>query len=184
MRAVIQRVAKANLKVNGKAKAEIGPGLVVTIGVARNDNLRDVEHIAARVVNMRIFNDESGRMSQSLKDIGGEVILLCHVSLLGDCSKGRRPSFTYAGSSRKRARLLAELAKQIEEAEVTVQTASEEDPVTLEIECDGPITLLADSKRSIIFRRKRRRHTSSGLQRPYTRRRRPYYNRYQGDRRR
>lgn len=176
MRVVIQRVKKAALKAEGHDDIETGVGLVVTLGVARNDNLRDVTHVASRIVNMRVFNDEEGRMQRSLQDVEGSVILQSHVSLLGDCGKGRRPSFTYAASSRKQGKLVAEVADQVREAGVTVHVVAVDAPVELTIECEGPITLLADSKRTIIFRKRRLMHRpSSRFRRPYYRRRRSYY---------
>lgn len=155
MRAVIQRVSQAAVRVKGRAKTKIGSGLVVTIGVARNDSSGDAERVVARIVNMRIFNDEDGKMSQSLQDIEGEVILQPQVSLLGDCSKGRRPSFTHLASAKRQAKLLAEVESNLSEAGVTVHIVSADDPPELLIQGDGPITLLVDSKRTILAKKKR-----------------------------
>ncbi len=157
MRAVIQRVAKATLKVNGKAAGTVKPGLVLEVGVARNDNAQDVAQLVHRVVNMRLFNNEEGRMSQSLKDVSGQVILLNQASIMGDTGKGRRPSFTYAAGAAKRESLMEELKAKFEAEEIKVHTAAEDVTVALELEFDGPVTMLADTKNMITFR-KRRQH--------------------------
>ena len=172
MRAVIQRVSQAAVRANGRAKAKMGPGLVVTIGVARNDGLGDAERIVSRIVNMRVFNDEDGKMSQSLTDIGGEVILQSRVSLLGDCGRGRRPSFTHVASEKKRTKLFTEVEDRFTEAGVQVHSTTEEEPLELLITGDGPVTLLTDTKRTILPK-KRRPPT-----RPWFRRRRRRYRRY------
>ncbi len=171
MRAVIQRVAKATLKVDGKDVGVIQPGLVLSVGVARNDASQDAEQLAHRVLNMRVFNNEEGRMSRSLKDVEGQVIVLNHVAIMGDTGKGRRPSFTYVAAQEKREKLIGELIAALEAEGVTVYTAGQDDPTSLEIEHDGPITMLADTKRLIKFRKRRFRR--SRFRRFY--RRRGYY---------
>ena len=172
MRAVIQRVKEASVEAEGKDKLEIGAGLVVTVAVARNDGMRDVGHLVSRLTNMRIFNDENGKMSQSLKDIGGDVVLVPHVSLLGDCSKGRRPSFTYVGSQKKREKFFEELGTKLADEGITVHSVQEEDVTEVTITSDGPITLLLDSKRTITFKKRRMMRRWGRRRRFY--RRRPY----------
>ena len=154
MRAVIQRVSQAAVRANGRAKAKIGPGLVVSIGVARNDGQGDADRVVSHIINMRIFNDEDGKMSQSLTDVGGEVILQSRVSLLGDCGKGRRPSFTHLASEKRRAKLFTEVESRLTDAGVQVYSTTEENPLELVITSDGPVTLLVDTKRTILAKKR------------------------------
>ena len=146
MRAVIQRVKEASVKTEGKDKPKIGAGLVVTVGVARNDAVRDVEHVVSRLVNMRIFNDENGKMSQSLKDTGGEIILLPHVSLLGDCSKGRRPSFIEAAPPEMANELYGRFVDHVAETGVSVQTGRFRAAMEVALVNQGPVTLIVESR--------------------------------------
>ena len=96
MRAVVQRVTKGRVIVDGETIGEIGPGFVVLLGIGREDTRADAQYLAEKVVNLRVFEDEEGKMNLSLLDVGGEILAISQFTLYGDCRKGRRPSFTAA----------------------------------------------------------------------------------------
>jgi D-aminoacyl-tRNA deacylase len=96
MRAVVQRVSEADVTVEGETVGEISQGLMVLLGVANNDTVADVEYLAEKICELRIFEDEEGKMNRSLKEIGGQMLVVSQFTLLGDCRKGRRPGFTDA----------------------------------------------------------------------------------------
>ena len=96
MRAVIQRAKKAQVTVEGRVVGTIGPGLVVLLGVAVGDTEKDAIYLVDKIINLRIFEDEAGKMNHSLLDTGGELLVVSQFTLLGDCQKGRRPSFVKA----------------------------------------------------------------------------------------
>src|SRR4051794_27098731 len=98
MRAVIQRVSEASVSAGGEAIASIGPGLLVLVGVARDDGDADLEWLAQKIVQLRIFSDVNDQMNRSVQDIGGELLVVSQFTLYGDCRKGRRPSYSEAAS--------------------------------------------------------------------------------------
>ncbi|MCL6472149.1 MAG: D-tyrosyl-tRNA(Tyr) deacylase [Firmicutes bacterium] len=146
MRAVIQRVSEAGVNVDGKSLAEIGRGLVVLLAVGRDDTESDIDYIVEKTVNMRIF-EKDGKFDLSLKDTGGEVLLIPQFTLYGDVRKGRRPSFTDSAPPDE-ARSLYDIAfKKFSEA-VPTKEGEFQAQMSVNIVNDGPVTILLDSKKN------------------------------------
>ena len=147
MRAVIQRVSKASVKVNDKVVGEIGKGLLVLIGVGKDDNEKDISYMAEKIVNLRIFEDENGKMNKSLLDIKGEILIISQFTLYGDCRRGRRPSFTDAASPDKGKEYYEKFVKEVKKYGVNVQTGIFQAMMEVELINQGPVTILLDSKK-------------------------------------
>ena len=148
MRAVLQRVTRARVTVAGEAVGEIGRGLLVLVGVAKTDTERDAEYLARKVTELRIFDDEDGRMNRSVIDIGGELLIVSQFTLYGDTRKGRRPSWDEAAP----AALARNLYNYFTEytrgfaAAVRVETGVFQAEMMVELVNDGPVTLICESK--------------------------------------
>ncbi|MGI6777488.1 MAG: D-aminoacyl-tRNA deacylase [Acetivibrionales bacterium] len=147
MRAVVQRVSKARVIVNGKVMGEIGKGLMVLLGVGQEDTDADVEYMADKIVNLRIFEDEDGKMNISLLDIGGELLVVSQFTLYGDCRKGKRPSFTAASRPEAARDLYGKFIERSRGYGIKVETGTFQAMMNVEIHNDGPVTMLLDSKR-------------------------------------
>ncbi|PJI09763.1 MULTISPECIES: D-aminoacyl-tRNA deacylase [Clostridium] len=147
MRAVVQRVKKSSVKVDGKVVGQIDKGLNVLIGITEGDTLEDVEYLKNKIINLRIFEDENDKMNKSLKDINGELIVISQFTLYGDCRKGRRPSFVAALSGDKAEKIYEDFVSSCKEDIQNVQTGIFGAYMDVEIENDGPVTLLLDSKK-------------------------------------
>lgn len=147
MRAVVQRVKNGCVSVDGKMRGAIGPGLVVLIGISREDEESDVDYIAHKIIGLRIFEDDKGRMNLSVSDTGGEILLISQFTLYGDCRRGRRPSFTGAAEPAKAQRLYEFLVKRFREKGLPVATGVFQANMLVEIKNYGPVTLLLDSKK-------------------------------------
>lgn len=148
MRAVLQRVKEAWVKVQGEEISRIGKGLLVLVGVARGDGRDDVAYIASKIPNLRLFEDEKGQLNLSLKEVGGEVLLVSQFTLLGDCRKGRRPSFTEAAPADEAERLYLWLVEALKGEGVEVKTGKFQAKMEVGLINDGPVTLLLDSRRA------------------------------------
>lgn len=147
MRAVVQRVKGGTVAVEGKVVSRIGKGLVVFLGVGRDDREADGRYLAEKIVNLRIFEDEAGKMNLSLKEVAGEILAVSQFTLYGDCRQGRRPSFTEAAPP-KEAQVLYELfVENCREQGVTVATGVFQTEMLVSMENDGPVTILLDSKK-------------------------------------
>lgn len=146
MRAVVQRVKRATVTVDGAIKGEIGKGLLVYAGVEKNDADADLEYIASKLLGLRIFEDNEGRMNLDILQAGGAVLLISQFTLAGDCRKGRRPSFDKAEAPQAARLLYERLAKRLDES---VRTATGEFQAHMEVESinDGPVTILLDSRK-------------------------------------
>lgn len=147
MRAVVQRVASARVTVDGRSVGSIGRGLLVFIGVAGGDGPSDVEYIANKVRDLRVFEDEDGRMNRSIVEVGGSVLVVSQFTLYGDCRKGRRPSFDRAAAPPLARALYQDVVRQLQTAGLAVETGEFQALMQVELVNDGPVTLLLDSAR-------------------------------------
>ena len=147
MRAVVQRVLSAGVSVEGRLLGRIGPGLLVFIGVARNDGPDDVQYIAAKIRELRIFPDADGRMKRSVVDTGGDLLLVSQFTLVGDCRKGRRPAFDDAAPPTLAEALYGDVVRLLRESGLTVGTGQFQAHMTVDLVNDGPVTMLLDSRR-------------------------------------
>lgn len=145
MRAVVQRVAWARVKVDEQIVGEIGPGLLVLLGAGTGDNNLDVEYLANKVVHLRVFEDDQQNMNRSLLDVGGAVLVVSQFTLYGDCRKGRRPSFVSAMEPVEAERLCDLFAARCEALGATVATGKFRAMMDVELCNSGPVTLLVDS---------------------------------------
>lgn len=147
MRAVVQRVQSAEVLVDGRVSGRIGKGLLVFVGVGRGDDERDLSYLTSKIPELRIFEDESEKFNLSLKEIGGEMLVVSQFTLYGDCRKGRRPSFTAAESS-DRARFLCNYF--IGKTNVKIDHVAQgkfQAMMSIELVNNGPVTMLLDSRR-------------------------------------
>jgi len=145
MRAVIQRVKKAAVRVGGETVGEIGAGLLILLGVAVDDSEADAVHLAGKIAHLRIFEDEAGKMNLSLKETGGEALVVSQFTLYGDCRKGRRPSFTGAAEPGTGEALYEKFIACMRAEGVTVRTGRFGAKMVVELENDGPVTLVVES---------------------------------------
>ena len=142
MRAVVQRVRKTTLSVDGTLISEIPFGLTVFLGMTQGDSEKEGDYIAKKVANLRIFEDENGKMNLSVKDVGGEVLLVSQFTLYGDASHGNRPSFTLAERPEKAEPLYEYTAKALEGHGVIVKKGIFGADMKIEQHNDGPVTIL------------------------------------------
>ena len=148
MRAVVQRVRSASVSVDGAVVGEIGPGLAILVGVANDDGPADVQYIATKIRDLRIFPDEQGKMNRSVGESGGAVLVVSQFTLQADCRKGRRPSFDGAAAPALAQPLYEEVVRQLREAGLTVATGTFQAHMAVALVNEGPVTLLLDSKRA------------------------------------
>lgn len=146
MRAVIQRVKESSVSVNQAVIGKIDKGLTVLLGVAREDTAKDAEYLADKIVNLRIFEDENGKLNRSLLETRGEMLVVSQFTLLGDCRKGRRPSFINAAPPDKGNDLYEYFVKQVREKDISVQTGQFRAMMEVFLINDGPVTLIMESK--------------------------------------
>jgi D-aminoacyl-tRNA deacylase len=147
MRAVVQRVSKARVQVGDRVVGEIGPGLLVLVGVAAEDEPADVQYLAGKVRELRIFGDEAGKMNRSVDECGGAVLVVSQFTLLGDVRKGRRPSFDAAAPPEMAKALYEDLVRQLRADGLTVATGEFQAQMAVELVNDGPVTILLDSRK-------------------------------------
>lgn len=143
----MQRVAGAAVSAPGRERRAIGQGLMVLLGVGREDNREDVRYLADKTVNLRVFEDETGKMNMSVKDIGGELLVVSQFTLYGDCRKGRRPGFSDAALPDRARELYLEFIKEIELTGLRITAGYFQEHMLVEIMNDGPVTLLLESKK-------------------------------------
>jgi len=147
MRAVVQRVKRAEVRVNGRVVGAVGEGMVVLLGVGKEDNLEAAESLAEKIVNLRIYDDEQGRMNRSIAEIQGSLLCVSQFTLYGDCRKGRRPSYDRAARPGMACRLYEAFVESVRARGITVQTGQFQALMEVELVNDGPVTLLLDSER-------------------------------------
>ncbi len=147
MRAVVQRVTKASVEVDGKIVGEIKNGFLVFLGVCDEDDETDVKYLVEKITNLRVFEDSDGKMNLSLAQINGELLVVSQFTLFGDCRKGRRPSFDKAGKPEKANFLYQEFIKMCKALNFTTEEGVFGADMKVSLLNDGPVTLLLDSKK-------------------------------------
>jgi len=148
MRAVVQRVTYSCVKVEGHIIGEIRKGFNVLLGISQEDNIEDIKYLKDKILNLRVFEDENGKLNKSLLDVKGELLVISQFTLYGDCRKGRRPSFVEALAGEKAELLYEEFVHQCKEVLGNVETGKFGADMAVTIENDGPVTLLIDSKKN------------------------------------
>jgi D-tyrosyl-tRNA(Tyr) deacylase len=144
MRIVLQRVKQARVTVNGEVVGKIGPGVLLLVGVHRDDSTEQADFLAAKCADLRVFNDSEGRMNFSLKDVGGAALAVSQFTLYGDCRKGRRPSYVEAAAPEKGEELYEYFVKKLREQVSMVETGRFGASMEVTLVNDGPVTLVLD----------------------------------------
>jgi D-tyrosyl-tRNA(Tyr) deacylase len=145
VRVLLQRVSRASVKVRGELVAEIGPGLLLLVGVGKDDGFGEYDRLAEKVFHLRVFEDEQGKMNRSLSDVGGEVLVVPQFTLFGDVRKGRRPSWDGAAPPEVAEDRVEAFAKALEGQGTTVRRGAFREHMEVELVNDGPVTLWIDS---------------------------------------
>ncbi|WP_129408110.1 D-aminoacyl-tRNA deacylase [Marinitoga lauensis] len=149
MRAVVQRVLEAHVDVEKNTVGKIGKGILVLLGVGHNDTEKDIEWLADKILNLRIFEDENDKMNLSLLDIKGEILVVSQFTLYGDCRKGRRPSYSNAAKPEKGNEYYEKFVNYIKEKyNINVETGVFQADMKVHLINDGPVTLLLDSEKT------------------------------------
>ncbi|MDA0264456.1 MAG: D-aminoacyl-tRNA deacylase [Chloroflexi bacterium] len=159
MKALIQRVTKASVAVDNEIAGTIGLGLVILLGVAKEDEEADAQYLTGKIINLRIFGDDQGRFNLSALDIGAEILVVSQFTLYADTRKGRRPDFNQAAGPEDAKRLYEHTVRLFRDAGLTVATGRFQEHMKVELENDGPVTIMLDSADR---QRPRRPSTSSG----------------------
>jgi len=147
MRAVVQRVSRASVKVGNELTGEIGRGLLVLLGVAREDTETDADYLAEKIAGLRIFEDDAGKMNLSVMDVGGAVLAVSQFTLFGDVRRGKRPSFDEAARSERARELYEYFVGRMREAGLRCETGRFQGMMEVELINSGPVTILVDSKK-------------------------------------
>ena len=145
MRACIQRVAEAHVTIGGAETGRIGRGLVVLLGVGQNDTEADVEWLAEKIVGLRVFEDDAGKMNRSLSEVGGAMLVISQFTLYGDSCRGRRPSFTDAAPPELAEKLYESFVAAVQRAGIKVATGRFREHMQVSLVNDGPVTLWIDT---------------------------------------
>ncbi len=148
MRAVVQRVSRAQVSVGEEVVGKIEAGLLVLLGVAKDDTPVDAEYLAGKVVGLRVFEDENGKMNRSVVETGGAVLAVSQFTLYGDVRKGKRPSFDDAAPPQTANELYQHFVRRVREFGVKCETGRFQAMMQVELVNDGPVTILLDSKRA------------------------------------
>ena len=148
MRAVVQKVSSSKVTVDGEITGQIKEGLLVLLGVTHEDTSKDVDYMIDKTLNLRIFEDEDGKMNLSLKDIGGELLVVSQFTLYGDCRKGRRPSFSEAAKPEFANELYEEYVAKAKAEGIKVGTGRFRTHMVVDITNEGPVTMLLDSSKT------------------------------------
>lgn len=146
MIAVVQRVTESRVRVQDQTVGKIGPGLLVLLGVSPSDSEKDADYLADKLVHLRIFEDKKGKMNLSLLDIGGEMLVVSQFTLLGDCRKGRRPSFVRAAPPDRAEALYETFMDRVRSNGVSVASGKFQAKMDVSLVNDGPVTLIVESK--------------------------------------
>lgn len=146
MKSVIQRVNEADVKIDGEICGKIKKGIVILLGVCDEDTETDMKWLADKIMGLRIFTDENGKMNLPLSDVNGELLIISQFTLFGDCRKGRRPDFTSAGKPEHAKEMYEKFIDYCSERIPVVQTGRFGADMCVSLENDGPVTLILDSK--------------------------------------
>jgi D-tyrosyl-tRNA(Tyr) deacylase len=144
MRVLVQRVTQAKVTVKGAEVGRVGAGLCLFLGVAKDDTGENAGYLAGKIAGMRIFEDESGKMNRSLQEIGGEVLVVSEFTLYGDCSRGKRPSFSQAASPEEAHRLYDSFVLKLKDLGLKVAAGKFQTKMEVSLVNDGPVTLIID----------------------------------------
>lgn len=148
MRALIQRVSGAAVRINGEVVGSIGRGLVIFVGITHDDNANHCRYLADKCVGLRVFADAAGKMNLSLSEVGGEALIVSQFTLYGDSRKGRRPSYTDAADPELATPLYLQFIEEVGHHGITVATGRFGAEMEVEIHNDGPVTLMLESRKS------------------------------------
>lgn len=148
MRAVVQRVTSSSVSVDGNIIGEIKQGFNVLIGISKDDTIEDLKYIKDKIVNLRVFQDENDKMNLSLLDVKGEILVISQFTLYGDCRKGRRPNFMDALGGEEAKKLYEEFLELLKTSDLKVECGEFGADMKVNINNDGPVTILLDSKRN------------------------------------
>ncbi len=146
MRAVVQRVKESSVTIEGDTIGKIGAGLLVFLGVSKKDSIDDVNFLADKILNLRIFEDEQGKMNRSILESQGDILVVSQFTLLGDCSKGRRPSFMDAAEPDKANELYEQFVEKVSNKGITVNTGRFRAIMNVHLVNDGPVTFIVESR--------------------------------------
>ncbi len=147
MRAVVQRVSNAQVKIDGKVKGKIGKGFLVFVAVHNKDELSDIDYLTNKIEKLRVFEDEEGKMNLSIKDIGGELLVVSQFTLYGDCRKGNRPSFIDSAKPPKSVDYYELFLEKLQEKGLKVETGEFGADMEVSLINAGPVTILLDSSK-------------------------------------
>ncbi len=145
MRSVVQRVSRASVTIHGEETGKIKKGLVVFLGLHGDDGEKEIQWMTDKILNLRIFEDDQGKMNNSLFDIKGEVLIVSQFTLYGDCRKGRRPGYSQAARPEKAEPLYEKFIECVRESGITAATGQFQEMMAVDLVNDGPVTLLLDS---------------------------------------
>jgi D-tyrosyl-tRNA(Tyr) deacylase len=148
MRVVLQRVKEARVDVEGRTTGAIGPGLLVLLGVAKQDTRSDAEYLAGKVIGLRIFADEAGRMNRSVLEAGGSLLIVSQFTLYADCRRGRRPGFDQAAPPEQARALYEYFVEACRALNAPVQTGIFQASMAVHLVNDGPVTVICDSEKN------------------------------------
>jgi len=147
VRAVVQRVSQARVEVDQETVGEIGNGLVVFLGVGKEDGPADSDYMAGKISGLRIFEDEAGLMNLSVQDTGGSILCISQFTILGDCRKGRRPGFSAAAPPEQAEKLYEYFCENLRSRGINIATGRFQAAMRIIVDNDGPVTMLLDSKK-------------------------------------
>lgn len=148
MRAVVQRVSRAQVAVKGEIAGEIGLGLLVLLGVSRDDTEADATYLAEKIAGLRVFEDDQGKMNRSVQEVGGSVLAVSQFTLYGDVRRGKRPSFDAAAPPEEARQLYEIFVEQIRAAGLRCETGRFQEMMKVELVNEGPVTILLDSAKT------------------------------------
>jgi len=145
MRAVVQRVSRAEVTIGGVSIGRIGEGILALVAISRQDTEKDLQWMAKKIIELRIFNDAEGKLNLSLQDVRGQILIVSQFTLYGDCRKGRRPSYTEAAPPAEAERLYQDFVSIVRQYVPDVQTGQFQEMMEVSLVNSGPVTLILDS---------------------------------------